>query len=169
MPVGDEPQASTGSVERRPSNPAKYAALAIVGVAFAVALAVIGYKWSPGQIARDVSTAAGDGIDKMGGTAKRLVSGLASAFLAENIQRTFSDHITSIQSEVKGRLLVATIQAEERMSSRSIRPWGTTTVTVTVPATYHYSVSLKEKWVVRTEESAGRAICRVTCPNIRPI
>lgn len=159
--------------ERRPPpHSGRYVAIALVGVAFAVSFAIVGFKWSPGEVAKDVSKAGGAGIDHLvsgGGRIARGLSRLAQPFLADHIQHTFSDHITSIAAEKKGRLLVATIQADERMTARDIKPWGTTMVTVTVPATFHYSVSLKEKWVVRTEETPGSTLCRVVCPDIRPV
>lgn len=148
---------------------AKYIAFAIVGVAFAAAAAFIAHRWSPGSIARDAADAASVSVGGVADRAGRLGTQLAEAFLTENIQRTFSDHITTIEAEKKARLIVASIEADERMTDTSTKRWGTTTVDVRVPATFRYAVSLKEKWDVRTELTQQSAICRVIAPDIRPV
>lgn len=148
----------------RASN-GKYIAFAVVGVAFAGAIAFIAHLFSPVRLAREAAAAANSTIDRVGAGAGKL----AEAFLAQNIQRTFSDHITTIETEQKGRFLVATIEADERMSDTSTKSWGTTRVDARVSATFRYAVSLKEKWDVRTELTQNGAICRVVCPDIRPV
>lgn len=161
-PPGPSPRPVAGSN-------AKYVAFAVVGVAFAGAAAFIAHRWSPGSIARDAADAANTAAGRVADRAGRLGTQLADAFLAENIQRTFSDHITTIEAEKKARLMVASIEAEERMTDTSTKHWGTTRVDVRVPATFRYAVSLKEKWDVRTELTQNGAICRVVAPDIRPV
>lgn len=176
MPTAHEREVPAPATERPPAPTAKYVAFAVVGVAAAVCTALIAYHWSPGKIARDVSGAANRGMHDFVSQAGRVASGaerrmtkLAEAFFAENIQHTFSDHITSIEAENKVRLLVATIEAEERIVTTSTRLWGTTTVEITLPATFRYSVSLKEPWRIRTDVTPNSVICRVVAPDVRPV
>jgi hypothetical protein len=145
-------------------------------VAFAISAAVVAVRWSPGQTVKEAAEAGNGSLEKTVTQGGRVVRGLgrigaqvAEAFLAENIQRTFSDYTTSIAAEEKGRVFAAKIEAIEETSITSSKFWGNTTVTVRVPAIFQYSLSLKEPWRIRTESTETSTICYVVCPDLRPV
>ncbi|HTB62555.1 MAG TPA: hypothetical protein VK737_03110 [Opitutales bacterium] len=153
---GDAGGNSGGGVFRHMGWP-----LAVMFAAGCGLMAVVVQQCSPGAQAEKLAMAGGSVVKGM--------EKLAEAITAHQVTTTFTEHLVSLQPDMKNRMLVAEGRTTEDFSAQDASWLGTSTAEVRVPVTYHYYVALTDPWELNVQITSAGVVGEVIAPAMRPL